>query len=109
MRIAISSDEQSGTTRFQVEAPALSYLELLQANDFEVKTVKTKSKPPAMAQVTWQQARTTAEVLPGASELAFLMEARRRGYEVAGRTLSGKYHDSDKRKHRRKHKSLKQG
>ena len=105
MRIAISSDEQSGTTRFQVEAPALSYLELLQADDFEVKHCAVKVEP--MAQVSW----STADVLRNASNMAFAIEAHRRGLGLvaAKNILSGKY-PSGKKPHRKKqNKSLKQG
>ena len=48
MRQAISTDENSGSSRFQTEAPAQSYLELLQADDAEVKHVTT---------VSWKQAQ----------------------------------------------------
>jgi hypothetical protein len=105
MRRVLSTDEQSGTTRFQVEAPAQSYLELLQADDFEVKHCPVKSAEP-MAQVSW----TTADRLSNASDLAFQIEARRRGYIRAGKILSGTHHDSGKKKHKRwKHKSQKRG
>jgi hypothetical protein len=100
VRAAISNNPKSGTTRFQTEAPAQSYSELLQASDFEVKHCAVKPVETAQA------ARVPmANVLQSASELAFSMEALRRGYAIAGKILSGKYYDSGKRKHRRKNKS----
>lgn len=95
MREPISSNPASGTTRFQVESPAQSFIELLGVADYERVPV---------AEVSWQQARPMADVLKEASELAFLMEARRRGYEVAGKILDGKHYNSGKRIHRRKQK-----
>jgi hypothetical protein len=121
MRPAISLAPETGTTRFQADddineelSPDISYHEALGCVRSDYERMDIKKSPVAkvaapMAEVSWQQARSTADVLKDASELAFLMEARRRGYEVAGRILSGKYHDSGKRKHRRKNKSLKQG
>jgi hypothetical protein len=100
MRAAISSNPESGTTRFQTEAPAQSYLELLQASDFEVKHCTVN--PVQMAQAAWVP---MGDLLQSASELAFRMEGLRRGYAIAGKILSGKYYDSGKRKHRRKNKS----
>ncbi|MGA7638012.1 MAG: hypothetical protein WCB00_13860 [Candidatus Acidiferrales bacterium] len=48
-----------------------------------------------------------ATVLQSVSDTAFAIEAHRRGLRLvnASRILSGKYHDSGKRKHRRKNKS----
>jgi hypothetical protein len=85
MRRAISIEENSGTTRFQVEAPALSYLELLQADDFEVKHCAVKVEP--MAQVSWADARPMCDRLKDVSDLAILLEAHRRGYAVARKLL----------------------
>lgn len=106
MRPAISRDETTGSTRFQDEAEAQSFIELLgcQRDCYERQDVATP-KPLPMAEVSWQQARPMAEVLKEASELAFVIEARRRGYAVASKILSGRYHDSGKRKHRRKNQS----
>jgi hypothetical protein len=107
MRHLLSTDEQSGTTRFQTEAPAQSYLELLQADDFEVKHRAVKAPP--MATVSW----STADVLRNASNLAFAIEAHSRGLKLVGakRILSGTHYESGKRKHRsrKQNKSLKQG
>jgi hypothetical protein len=118
MRPAISLDPDTATTRYQADdeiahddlSHDISYHEVLEVTrgDYE-RQDSAKPTPVPMAQVSWQQARTTADVLKDASELAFMMEARRRGYAVAGKILSGKYHDNGKRKHRRKNKSLKQG
>ena len=105
MRESLSSNPASGTTRFQVEAPAASYLELLQADDFEVKPCTVKATP--MATVSW----STADVLRNASNMAFAIEAKRRGLCLVAvkNILSGKY-PSGKKPHRRKqNKSLKQG
>ena len=104
MRAAISNNPESGTTRFQTEAPAQSYLELLQASDFEVK--HSAAKPVQMAQAAWVP---MANVFQSASDLAFRIEALRRGYAIAGTILSGKFYDSGKRKHRRRNNKSQRG
>jgi hypothetical protein len=104
MRPAISLDPDTGSIRFQDHAPVLAYLELLQVDDYEVKHCAAKSTP--MAEISW----TTADVMRRASDMAFDIEARRRGYIMAGKILSGTHHDSGKKKHKRwKQKSQKRG
>ena len=107
MRKAIALDESTGSTNRQDDEPC-SYHETLGCHrgDYERQDV-AKPKPVPMAQVSWADARPTAERLKDASDLAFIMEARRRGYEIADRVLSGKYYDSGKKKHRKKHKQNK--
>jgi hypothetical protein len=96
MRESLSSNPASGTTRFQVEAPAASYLELLQADDFEVKPCTVKATP--MATVS----RSTADVLRNASNMAFAIEAHRRGLcLVAVKNILAGRHASGKKKHKR--------
>jgi hypothetical protein len=98
MHPAISADSETGTTSFQDAAPAMSFLELLQADDVEVKSVVKTAAP--MAEVSW----TTADVMRRASDMAFAMEAHRRGMTLVSvqKILSGKYHNSLKKKHKRK-------
>jgi hypothetical protein len=96
-----------------VESPAQSFIELLGAADYEKhstakpRAVKVaKPKPIPMAEASWADAMSTADRLKQISDLALTMELNRRGYRAAGKVLSGKYHDSGKRKHlRRKNKS----
>jgi hypothetical protein len=96
MHPAISLDPDTATTRFQTEAVAQSYLELLQATDFEVKHCAVKTAAP-MAEISW----TTADVMRRVSPLAFAMEAYRRGLKLVGveNILSGAYYESGKKKH----------
>jgi len=112
MREAISLDKTTGTSRWQEEhdvnddlALEATYAEMLQVERhcYERMDVKkspvVKSEEP-MAQISW----STAEVMRNASNLAFAMEAYRRGMTLVSvqKILSGTHHDSGKRKHRRK-------
>jgi hypothetical protein len=102
MHPAISLDLETGSIRFQDHAPVLSYLELLQADDFEVKHCAAKATP--MAEISW----TTADVLRRASDTAFALEAHRRGMCLVGakNILSGRFANG-KKPHRRKQKKNK--
>jgi hypothetical protein len=102
MRPAISLDSETGTTRLQTDEP-WSYHFMLGClrNDYERADVK-KTPVVKLAEATWFDARSTADKLKDASEAAFRIEMLRRGYAVAGKILSGKYHDSLKKKHKRK-------
>ena len=98
MREPISSNPASGTTCFQVESPAQSFIELLGVADYERQDA-AEPKRASMATAPWVPMAT---VLQSVSDIAFVIEARRRGYAIAGKVLSGKYHDSGKKKHVRK-------
>lgn len=110
MRKAISSNPASGTTRFQDESEAQSFIELLGVtrDDYERQDI-AKPKPVPMVEISWQQARSTADVLKDASELTFRLEMMRRGYAIASKILSGKYYDDGKKKRKRRQKSQKRG
>jgi hypothetical protein len=114
MRHAISTDHETGSTRYQADddinedlSHDISYIELLscQRSDYERQDV-AKPKHVQMAQVSWFDARPMCEKLKEASDLCLRMEMMRRGYEIAGKILSSKYYDSGKHK---KHKSKKRG
>jgi len=120
MRPAISADPETGTTRQQMDdeigrddlAHDISFAELLGVTRSAYERIDIKKSPAVkveapMAEVSWQQARATADVLRDASEFAFQLEMRRRGYTLASKILSGKYHSSGKHKH--KTKSQKRG
>src|SRR5580704_16413416 len=104
MRHVLSTDERSGTTRFQTEALAQSYLELLQADDFEVRHRAVKARP--MAEISW----TTADVLRRASDTAFALEAYRRGVCLVGakNILSGIFANGKKLYRRKQEKNKSQ-
>jgi|SRR5271156_2611673 hypothetical protein len=117
MRPALSTDENSGSSRFQADdevndelAHDVTFVEILQCSrsDYERHDV-AKPKPHAvaiaapMASVSW----STAQRLQGVSDAAFAIEMRRRGYEIARKILSGKYYDSGKRKHKKRKGKLK--
>ena len=109
MRPAISLNPETGTTRWQDDAEPCSYHLMLGVVRSEYERVDVMKSPVVkdvpMAEVTWQQARATADVMKDVSEYAFRLEMLRRGYEVAGKILSGKVYDSGKKKHvRRKRK-----
>jgi hypothetical protein len=102
MRPAISLDESSGSTRYQADdeisedlSHDVSFREWLGAvvEDYEV----VKETP--MATIPWADSRTMSEKLKDASELVFQLEARRRGYEIAGNILTKRW-PSGKRKRR---------
>jgi hypothetical protein len=82
MRQAIALDESTGCTNCQNDEPR-SYHEILEVTreDYEVVAAVP------MAQVSWSDARPMCERLKDASDLAILLEARRRGYEVARQIL----------------------
>ena len=71
MREAISSNPASGTTRFQDESEAQSFIELLGVtrDDYERQDI-AKPKPVPMAQVSWADARPMADKLKDVSDLA---------------------------------------
>lgn len=111
MRPALSTDESSGSTRFQADdeisealAHDVTFHELLGVthSEYERQDVATP-KPAPCAEVSWQQARPTADVLRGASDAALAIEAYRRGMRLVGakNILSGRY-ASGKKPHRRK-------
>jgi hypothetical protein len=107
MRRVIALDESTGSTNMQDDEPC-SYHRMLGVtrNDYEridiKKTPVVKAAEP-MAEISW----TTADVMRNASNLAFALEAHRRGLCLvsAKNILSGKYFDSGKTKPRRKSKS----
>jgi len=109
MRKVLALDESTGSSNMQTDEPC-SYHRMLGVvrSDYERMDV-AQSKPVAklavpMAEVSWADARTTAEKLQDISDLALALEMRRRGYEVASNILSGRY-ASGKKPHRRKSKS----
>lgn len=73
MRQPLSNDETSGTTRFQDEADAQSYAEQLGVADYDIPPDKVQ-----FAEVSW----TTAHGLQKASDVAFRLEANRRGFKL---------------------------
>jgi hypothetical protein len=112
MRPALSTDNNSGSSRFQADdeisdelAHDISYVELLgcQRSSYERIDIEKKPTPVQMAEISW----TTADVMHRASDTAFAIEAYRRGMKLVAvkNILSGKYYDSGKRKHRRKSKT----
>jgi hypothetical protein len=112
MRRVLSTDEQSGTDRFQKDdevndelAHDVTFIELLgcKRSDYERQDVATP-KPVPMATVAWFDARPMCDKLKDASDLAFLLEANRRGYAIAGNALTGRWPSGKK-----KHKSKKRG
>jgi hypothetical protein len=116
MRPALSTDDNSGSSRFQADdeiseelAHDVTFIELLecQRNSYERIDIQKKPTPVQMAEISW----TTADVMRDASNLAFALKAHRRGLCLVAvkNILSGKY-PSGKKPHRRKqNKSLKQG
>ena len=100
MREPISSNPASGTTRFQVESPAQSFIELLGVADYERQDVAAP-QPTPIAPAPWVP---MADRLKDASDLALTMELNRRGSIIASKILSGKYHESGIKKHVRKSK-----
>lgn len=103
MKQPISTDARSGSTRFQDEAEAQSFTELLgiASDEYEREDV-AKPQPEPMAQVSW----STAEQLKRVSDGAFAIEAYRRGLRLVGvrDILSGR-HSSGKKKRKRRNKS----
>jgi hypothetical protein len=110
---AISNQIFSGTTRWQEEdeighddlAHDISFTELLECERHcyerqDVAEPKPVVKAVPMAQVSW----STAQQLQGVSDAAFAIEAWRRGMKLvaAKNILSGKCHESGKKKHKRK-------
>jgi hypothetical protein len=109
MRPAISLAPETGTTRFQSDddinedlSPDISYHESLGCvrSDYERQDV-AKPKPVPTAQVSWSDARPMGDRLKDASDLAFRMEALRRGYEIAGKILDGRHYPSAKTIHKK--------
>jgi hypothetical protein len=94
MRKAIALDESTGSTNMQDDEPC-SYHRMLGVirSDYErrddPKPRAAKVAQPA-AEVTWQQARTTADKLKDASDHAIFLELNRRGHEIAGKILETK-------------------
>jgi hypothetical protein len=112
MRPALSTDSQSGTTRFQADddinedlSHDVNFHELLGVtrDDYERQDVAAPKAEP-MATAPWVP---MASVLQTASDVALSLELLRRGYEVAGNVLQNRW-PSGKRKHK-KHKSKKRG
>jgi hypothetical protein len=117
MRIAISLDPDTATTRYQADdeigsddlSHDISYAEILEVTrgDYDCrddpKPRVVKSAEP-IATVSWADARPMSEKLKDASDLAFLLEANRRGYAIAGNVLTGRWPSGKK-----KHKSKKRG
>lgn len=108
MRPAISADETTGSSRFQADneigsddlSHDISYHETLECvRDAYERQDIAAPQPASTATAPWVPIAT---VLQSVSDTAFLIEARRRGYAIAGKVLSGKYHDSGKKKHVRK-------
>jgi len=111
MRPAISTNPETGSSRFQADdevnddlANDISYREALGClrSDYERQDV-ARPKPAPMAQVSW----STAEQMRQISDCAFAIEAYRRGQRLvsANQILSGTHHDSGKKRHKRKTKS----
>jgi hypothetical protein len=98
MRKPLSTDANSGSTRFQDAAPVQSFLELLQAHDFEVKPCIPPEAP--VAEIGW----STAHALRHAGTLAFTIEAESRGLKLvaAKSILAGKHPGKKIQKHRNK-------
>ena len=111
MRPAISTDETTGSSRFQADneigsddlSHDISYHETLgcHRDDYERQDV-AEPKPVPMAQVSWADARPMADRLKDASDLALALELRRRGYIVASKILDGRHCPSGRKIHKRK-------
>jgi hypothetical protein len=98
MRKVTALDESTGSTNRQADQPC-SYHQLLECcrQDYERQYV-AKPKPAQMAQVSW----STADVLRNASNMAFAIEAHRRGLcLVAVKNILAGGHASGKKKHQR--------
>ena len=104
MRKVIALDESTGSTNMQDDEPC-SYHRLLGVvrSEYERQDVAAP-KPAPMAQVSWADAMTTADRLKQISDVALTLELHGRGYEVAGKILSGKYYSSGKKVHKKKSK-----
>ena len=107
MRKVTALDESTGRTNCQDDEPC-SYREALECTRSDYERIDV-AKPIPMAQVSWADAMSTADRLKQISDLALTMELNRRGYRAAAKILSGRYHDSGAKKHKRRNKSLKQG
>jgi hypothetical protein len=89
---SISTDETTGTTRWQPDDEPQSYHRMLGVvrNQYErrddPKPRIVKSVEP-MATVSWADARTTADKLNDASDLAIFLELNRTGYAIAANVL----------------------
>jgi hypothetical protein len=102
MRKVMALDESTGSSNMQDDEPC-SYHRLLGVvrSDYERKSVP-KHKVVPMAQVSWADARQMADKLKDASDLAFILEANRRGYAIAGKILDGRHYPSGKNIHKSK-------
>src|SRR5277367_934810 len=106
MRRALSTDENSGSSRFQADdevnddlAHDISYAEALGCvrQNYErmsIPKIPAVKEAAPMAAVSW----STAQQLQGVSDVAFAFEAHRRGLCLvsAKNILSGKVFDSGK-------------
>ena len=97
MRLAISTDETTGSSRFQTDSEIghedfshdISYRETLNCVDYE----RDDAPPLRMAEISW----TTADVLRRASDTALALDAHRRGMVLVGvqNILSGKQNNEN--------------
>jgi hypothetical protein len=108
MRKVIALDESTGSTNVQDDEPC-SYHRLLGVvrsayERIDIKQPRAAKVSQPMAEISWADARSTADKLKDASDLALRLELLPHGYEVAGNVLAGRW-PSGKPKHRRKNKS----
>jgi hypothetical protein len=93
MRPAISTDETTGSSRWQADdevndelAHDISFTESLECERHHYERSDIK-KAPVMAEVSWADARPMCDKLKDASDFAIFLELNRRGYAIAGNVL----------------------